>query len=176
MPAERKPPVKRPTPRRQGAPSGLTAKLLDDLCGHLREGQPKRAAAGLIGVHRVTLSRWEERGKDARAKIQDGHKTTAEERLYAKLIDEVELALDFGEGYLMQQALKAARGEIKARATDFVMLLERTRPDQWRRRASSEYVDKAKPQTGRRLDVTKLDVEERAKLRELLSKAAADES
>lgn len=165
--------VRRPTPKRQGAPSGLTAKLLTDLCGHLRDGQPKRAAAGLIGVHRSTLTRWEERGKDARSKIQEGHRVTAEERLYAKLIDEVELALDFGEGYLMGMALKAAKGEIKARATDFVMLLERTRPDQWRRRSSSEYAQRDKPQ--QRLDVSKLTAPERAELRELLQKARADD-
>lgn len=159
---------------RPGRPSGLTAKILEELCGHLRQGQPKRAAAGLIGVNRVTLHRWEERGRDARSKIQEGHTVTAAERLYARMIDEVELALDYGEGYLMQQALKAASGEIKARATDFVMLLERTRPDQWRRRSSSEYVVKDKPAA--RLDVSKLNAAERAELRELLQKARQDDA
>lgn len=157
-------------PRRRNS---LTPALLNELCAHLRDGQPKKAAAALIGVHRATLHRWEQRGRDARAKIEEGHTVSATDQLYARLADEIELAWDYGEGWLMQQAVLAAKGEIKARATDFVMLLERTRPEQWRRRAASEF---AKPDVPKnRIDVSKLDRDERARLRELLQKARDDE-
>lgn len=156
--------------------SKLTVPLIGALCVHLREGQPQRAAAGLVGIHRVTLIHWLNRGRQARSVRDEGVEVAQAELIYLRLLEEVELALDYGEGWLMQQAVQASQGKIKARATDFVMLLERTRPDQWRRRSSSEYVDRGKDAPARRVDVAKLDREEREQLSALLAKARSDDA
>lgn len=162
-------------PRTVGRKSLLTAKLRTDLCAHLKQGQPHHAAAALVGIHRDTLARWKRRGKAARALADEGLDVPKVEQPYLELLTDLEYAWDYGEGYLMDMALKAARGEIKGRATDFVMLLERTRPEGWRRRSSSEYVDRDKSKPVPKVDVAKLDREERAHLRALLQKARHDE-
>lgn len=155
-------------------PTKLTSALLAQICDDLRQGHTKTQAAAHVGVHRATLHGWEQRGRDARARIQEGGSTaTVLDRMYARFVDEVELAWDYGEWFLMQLALDIATGKIKGRATEPVMLLERTRPDQWRRRAASEFVKPDVPKN--RIDVSKLDRDERARLRELLQKARDDE-
>lgn len=163
-------------PARSGRKSLLTARLRAELCEHLKQGQPHFAAAALVGIHRDTLMRWKRRGKAARALADEGLDVPKVEQPYLELLTDLEYAWDFGEGYLMDMALKAARGEIKARATDFVMLLERTRPEGWRRRSSAEYIDRDKAKPVPKIDVAKLDREERAHLRALLQKARHDES
>lgn len=163
--------------RRPGRPLKLTPALLNKLCVSLRQGMPKRAAAALIGVHRDSLNTWEIRGRLARSKRDEGLPLDQVEEFLLHAVEEIELAVDFGEGWLFDLALKATRREITGvRATDVVMLLERTRPDQWRRPSSMEYIERSKQAPTRRIDVSKLDKDERQALRDLLAKARDEDA
>lgn len=157
------------------AAARLTPQLTAKLCGYFERGHTIEGGAGLVGIHKTTFHRWMRRGEDARAVLEEGLDVTAEDRRYARFVDAVELARAHGEGWLHERALEAmANPKDFGRWQGYVTLLERTRPDRWRRRASSEYAEPHGAKPARQLDVTKLDRAERAQLRELLAKARED--
>lgn len=154
----------------------LTPKLIESLCEHLKQGQPQRAAAALVGIHRITLIRWMNRGRLARSQRDEGVPVKRSDAIYLTLLDEIEYALDYGEGWLMQQALEAIKDPKAGRWQGYVTLLERTRPDGWRRRSSAEYAGEKGQPPVKPIDVGNLDRTERAQLRALLEKARDDAS
>ncbi|HEY8723434.1 MAG TPA: hypothetical protein VIL92_06195 [Gaiellaceae bacterium] len=157
-------------------PTKLTAEIIVLLCEQLRKGKTKRAASGHVGVHRDTLKEWENRGRQARGKHLEGGALNDAEELYLELLLESELALAQGESWLIDMILDAAGGEKShlKKWQAYMTLLERTRPDDWRRRSSAEYVERDKTPAAR-LNVSKLNLEERESLRELLKKASGGE-
>lgn len=85
----------------------LTAKLRNELCDHLRTGMPIVFACARVGIHKTTYFKWVRRGEDARALVEEGHDVAADERAYAVFVDSVELARNFGGGWLYEQLLAA---------------------------------------------------------------------
>lgn len=162
-------------PKRAAPHAKLTPALLERICWYLQRGHYKQDAAAMAGIHRDTLNTWEQRGRRARAERDEGVDPNPTEVVYIGLVDAVEFSLDYGEGWLMEQALDAMQNPRERRWQGYVTILERSRPDRWRRRASSEYAEKEKTPR-QRLDVSKLSKAERAELRELLLKAQPDEA
>lgn len=101
---------------------------------------PKNAAAAHSGIHRITLFKWEQRGRDARAKREEGHALTVEEKAYEDFIDAFELAWDKGEFTLFSEGRECARDRKKGDWTFFITALERQRPKEWRRHMQTEHV------------------------------------
>lgn len=158
-----------------GPATRLTPKLREELCDLLRRGHYKLAACAYVGIHKDTLNTWENRGKRARALREEGLPVPRTETPYLQLLTAVEHAIDYGEAWLMERALEAiGNPKDHGRWQGYVTILERSRPDRWRRRASAEYADGDKGKPRARLDVSKLTASDRAALRELLEKAADD--
>lgn len=152
----------------------LTSKLRDDLCEKLKQGQTIEGATGLVGIHRSTFYDWLERGHAARAFREQGKAVPRNELAYLHFVDAVELARNHGEGWLHEKALEAiANPKEGGRWQGYVTLLERTRPDRWRRRASSEYAPKVAdaPPSVFTFDPQKLSNDELRQLEVLLEKA-----
>lgn len=155
----------------------FTPETVEALCEQLKQGIPKVYAAGYVGIHRDTLHNWEQRGKHAAAKLAEGAKLTAGEQAFLDAAEQLQLARDYGVAWLMHQILLAASGEKGLHLKKwqaYMTVLERTHADDFRRKSSSEYVDRDK-QGGSRLDVSKLEPDERAVLRGLLQKATGGE-
>lgn len=79
-----------------GPRTKLTEAVAAALIGHIREGQFLSVAAGLIGVHRVTVLRWLERGERYLKPDNDGNvpelPTDPEELLYVTFAETYRLA------------------------------------------------------------------------------------
>lgn len=157
------------------AVSRLTPKLRDELCEKLKRGHYKLAACSLVGIHRDTLLKWETRGRQARALREEGLAVPRRELPYLQLLEAIEFATDFGEGWLMEQALNAIENPKDARWQGYVTILERSRPDRWRRRASTEYAKPPEGRPGRGVDFEKLSPQQRAALKEILLEAIHDD-
>lgn len=181
--------------------SKLTDKTLEQLCHYLKRGHLKRSACALVGIHRDTLHQWEKLGRELRElrdhpPLRDDYPTIAahrkaraawnrklrEGRLYLRVVDEVELAWDHGEGWLVEQTLRAAESAPAAsgkpqRWQAYVTILERTRREQWHRSASVEHsTPDGRPfQIGTSFDPGKLSDDELAALRLMLEKARPEE-
>lgn len=116
----------------------LTAEIVDQISEHLRKGKPKRAAAAAVGIHRDTLNDWERAGRTAIAKASEGLTLNAREQLLAESLPKLELAVDEGESWLVDQIIETAqRGKPQWQA--FATVLERTRPDVWQRKRVVEH-------------------------------------
>lgn len=96
-----------PVPRRLGPKSALTAKLLDELCGHLETGMPVVFACARVGIHRATYYKWLEKAADVRALQEEGHPVTAAQAKLVASADRIELARNYGGGWLYEQLLQA---------------------------------------------------------------------
>lgn len=148
------------------------------ICDRLRKGLTVEGATGLAGIHRDTYYGWLEKGNAARALRDQGKPVPRRELPFLHFADDVDLARAHGEGFLTERALEAiANPKDFGRWQGYVTLLERTRPDRWRRRASTEYAA-VKADTGRAeftFDPTKLTNDELEELRGLLTKAAPRE-
>lgn len=157
----------------------FSPELLDELCDQLKQGIPKKFAASYVGIHRSTIHDWEQRGKHARAKLEDGGTLTTIERKWLDASERIEMASGYGVAWLMHQILDAAGGEKKGlkRWSAYMTILERTHPQDFRRRSSSEYIAAADRSSGKSaaIDVSQLTREQRQQLRELLTKARVDE-
>jgi hypothetical protein len=155
-------------------PTKLTPELLEELCGQLKQGIPRKYAGAYVGIGKQTLYDWEQKGKHAAAKREEGATLTQNEQMYLDAAEQIDLASSYGVAWLMHQTLEAAGGE-KAhlkRWQAYMTILERTHPADFRRRAAAEFIEPNKnPGRGRTIDVGKLDPDERAALRELLEKA-----
>lgn len=159
------------------AVSKFSDELAKQLCDYLRRGHPKRSACALVGIHRDTCTNWENRGRRARSRREEGLRVTAAEAKFERFVDDVEQAYDYGEGWLFEQMLDAAAGgkdTYLKRWQAYMTALERSRPDVWRRRTSAEYVEQGKPGKRPSIDVSRLSGDERSELRELLLRAMAD--
>ena len=180
----------------------LTDDTIDEICEYLRRGHLKRSACGLVGIHRDTLNEWEQRGRalaDTRAHppLRDDYPSDAayrkaraawskqlrDGRLHLRVYDEIALAWDFGEGWLIEQVLAAAAGAPVAsskaqRWQAYMTILERTRRDQWRRSSSVEHgTPDGKPfPVSHVFDPSKLSTDELEALKALLERARPDDT
>lgn len=175
-PAATKPAPPEPQPERPVPPpqSKLTAPLVDELCGYLRRGHYIHSACAFVGISKMSYFRWVNHGKDARALQAEGRAVTKRRLPYLDFLDRTELALDYGEAWLVEQTLKAAANpRDHGRWQAYMTMLERSRPDRWRRRASHEYINKpdGKPAPPPLLDISKLSDEELDAFEQLLAKA-----
>lgn len=150
--------------------SKLDADLRERLCGYLGRGHTIEGATGLCGIHRDTYYGWLERGREARTLRLQGRPVPRAELPFLALLDAVELARNHGEGWLFEQMLDSDRTVW----TKFATALERTRPDRWRRRSSTEYTTQPASATPIMFtfDPEKLNTDELDALRVLLAKAA----
>lgn len=149
-------------------PTKLTRPLLAKFCDEIRRGKPKRAAAGGLGIHRDTVAEWERVGKKARGKLMEGLPPTAHEKLCLVALDEIQIAYDGGESFLFDIILAGGKDWQRA-----ARILESTRPDVWLRRYRFDHGNaEGKPFQLSAIDFSKLTPDERAALRELLSKVA----
>lgn len=155
-------------------PTVLTPELLGELCEQLAQGIPKKYAAAYVGITPRTIQNWESQGKHAAAKQGEGAELTESEQAYLFAAEHIELARSYGVAWLVHQILDAAGGEKThlKKWQAYMTILERTHADDFRRRSSSEYVERDATPAGR-LDISALDTEERALLRMLLQKASS---
>lgn len=153
-------------------PLTITAAKTEAICAQLKLGKPLYASAAQCGVSRSTIKTWMRTGNEAIAKREEGYDLTGSEPLYATFAEQAQLARDVGESWLIDKLYEAA-ADNKQKWQAYMTMLERTRPDDWRRRASAEYIDRDKTPAAR-LDVSHLDATERAQLRMLLAKVSGD--
>lgn len=130
------------TPRSRSRRTGrfvskLTPALTERLCEHLRRGHYIEPACAAVGIHRDTYRAWRDKGRDAEALRQEGRPVPATQQAYLDFLDATEDARAFGEHWLVEQALQAAENK-SATWTAYVTILERSRPERWRRRGQLE--------------------------------------
>lgn len=149
----------------------LNPKVQKELVELLRRGHYLKSAAAYVGVTERTLHRWIEWGNEARARVEfelagDESLLTPMQRRYMRFAEAIGEARDYGEAWLVEQALNAAESG-NAKWTAYVTILERSRPERWRRRSRLD------DEQGKRspLDVSNLSSAERAALRDLIAKA-----
>jgi hypothetical protein len=156
----------------------MTVKLVDELCDLFRKGITIEGATGIVGIHKSTYFDWRERGNAARALREQGKPVPRHELPYLHFVDKVDLARNYGEGWLQQQLLEAiADPKTRGQWQGYMTMLERTRPDRFRRRAAAEYIAQ-KPQTPAEFtfDPQKLSNDELDSLQVLLEKARPDQT
>lgn len=138
----------------------LTAKTADEICEALRRGHYLKSAAAHAGIPRRTLSKWIEQGNEFRAAqdqrpVREAYANAVEHRkavaawrsmlarkqLYIDFADAVELAMDQGEAWLLEQTLAMIQDENvrNNKWTGYITILERTRRERWGRRSSVEH-------------------------------------
>lgn len=141
----------RPTRRRPGRPTKLTAKLQTEICDLIARGVPSDDAAVSVGIARRTFFQWLERGKD-------------EEPLYA----EFQLAVD--EAFAVFHV--STVGQAVANPANAMSILEKRFPKAWGR-TDRHHIDLNVTQRPM-LDPSKYTVEELVVLRSLLAKGSPD--
>lgn len=94
---------------KQGRPSKLTAELIENIQNWLRMGFFVEDAARMAGVHKATLYRWLDQGREDR--------DNEVESLYADFCDAMEKSRAEAEGmYLNSIKTAASRGQWQAAA------------------------------------------------------------
>jgi hypothetical protein len=174
--------------------SKLTRAIATQICEHLRQGQYKKDAAALVGIHRDTLDYWERRGRAAREHAEhpplrpdftseeafleartEWRRLPRAEKIYADFSIQAELAYDFGAGWLVQQILDhAANPDVRNNKwTAYMTILERSRRDHWGRGQRVEHsTPDGKPfPVSHAFDPSKLTDEELEVLQRLLERA-----
>jgi hypothetical protein len=122
------------TVRWGGQNARLTDEVRDQICELLRRGHYLQSAAAHVGIGRRTLYGWLERGNEARVALDRDGSVAAAEPPYVEFADAVELARDFGEAFLLEQAQAAIRDPKNGRWQGWLTILERSRPQRWQRR------------------------------------------
>ena len=95
--------------KKTGRPSKLTAEVIENIQNWLRMGYFVEDAARMAGIHKATLYRWLEQGREDRE--------NEVERLYADFCDAMERSRAEAEGmYLNSIKTAASRGQWQAAA------------------------------------------------------------
>lgn len=151
-------------------PAKLTPAVHKSIVSDIERGQYIVAACAKAGIHRDTFYAWIERGQLARADREAGKRIAKTEQPYLDFLEATELARDAGEAWLVDQLLDAA-ADPKGRGqwTAYMTLLERTRPDRFRRPQQVQPTG-GSPAT-LTFDPKKLSADELDQLEQLLVKA-----
>lgn len=115
-------------------PLTITPQQREQLCDLLKRGHYLESACSYVGIRKERHYDWLERASIARADKLQGKKLTAAQQTFIEYADAVEIARSYGEAWLVEQLLHAAADpKGKGQWTAYMTVLERTRPDRWRR-------------------------------------------
>ena len=121
-----------PKPKRKpvGAPSKLTAEIIQQLVSVLQRGAYVETAVAHVGISKTTYYTWTRKGADERKHIFDGGKPRKSYALFLHLLDAVEKAMADAELVDLRVISNAAvDGQWQAAAWK----LERRNPSRWGR-------------------------------------------
>jgi len=110
----------------------LNEKLIEEMCGYLKEGVPILTTCQAVGISESTYYDWFKRGEGT-------HQERSQEKIYVEFVQEVRRAIAESEVNLLRDIIKDKSWHAKA------WVLSRRFPERWSKKSALENEQKIMP-------------------------------
>lgn len=94
----------------RGRPTRLHARLIEDVCDRIREGEHQETAALAVGIPKSSFFSWKAKGEEARSARDNGVPVPPDRKIFVEFVDAVDEARALAESRMIQAVQRAGIG------------------------------------------------------------------